>query len=279
MIKIKCRNCGKEFSIYKYRLNMSKDICCSRKCGAELTTRRNGGTPINVDKIKNSNNFYYLMGLISTDGYIHVGLPKIKHNRKKLSIKRYIRISLARKDKDILYKIKDVIGGNVKDYPNRKTGLNSIGCTVWETSQNDFIDHILKTTNIQYNNKTFNLNVTEWFNGLSPIQKLYYIRGVFDGDGGITIHKNKTLNSIGWNTSIITASLDFINMLINYFKSCNIYTRYKEINKKYHYCYWTKKQFSVEMLDHIYGNISNDDLYINRKYEKYKIIKDNYVKT
>ena len=100
MIEVKCKYCGVVFNVYPYRLK--KDgLCCSRECLGRITTKNFVGNPININSAKLKIEFYYLIGLICSDGYIHIGEYSRKGRNKK-SEKRYIRITLHLSDKDIL---------------------------------------------------------------------------------------------------------------------------------------------------------------------------------
>jgi len=261
MIKLKCSNCNKDFSIYPYRLKKCNKICCSVKCTSEYKMKFFGTDKIiNYQDFNLNPNFYYLLGLICTDGHIRIA----KNYRQ-------VGINLQIGDKDVLNDIQKIFGGSFHEYPNRKHPVAS-----WNTYYKEFTEYLINTINIKPNNKTFDLDVNKWFKTLSENNKKYFIRGVFDGDGGITYNQKKT-GFLEWSVSFVSCSQPFFNMVENFLLNLNLIDTKYILDRK-HLCYylcWGKRQLSYNLLKFLYNNLDiNNDLFIRRKYNAFSKIKE-----
>jgi hypothetical protein len=98
----------------------------------------------------------------------------------------------------------------------------------------------------------------------------HFIRGYIDGDGCIYIYKavSKTYSSPALN---ILGTEEFLNTLkkCKNWRDIKIYKKSKQQARTLNYC----GKYVVEMLDEIYANST---IYLDRKYEKYLLIKKLY---
>lgn len=204
--------------------------------------------------------FYYLIGLICTDGNI-----RYPTEVKKKGIGYSCHINLNKQDKALIERIKEKFGGNIfhaKDNTIR-----------WYISSRPFIEY-LQRIGVTHN-KSKTLNVKDWFIQLSFKNQKHFIRGVIDGDGSIKEYKHnfRTFN-------ICSGSPDFYNMLKNYF--CNNYPTIplKEQHRPtYSYIIYNGKNM-IKPLTDIYEDVSEIIrpkqqfvLYMKRKYETFKQIR------
>jgi len=119
-----------------------------------------------------------------------------------------------------------------------------------------------------YKNKTFNCELPK----LDDQYMGDFLRGFFDGDGCIYVGIDKRNNNITGEVVIVSTN-DFIYDSIKYLTSHNInasYFRDKNHDERI-------GKFRIRQLDSLlklftlmYGNITNDSIYLDRKYNKYK---------
>lgn len=189
---------------------------------------------------KESPNMAWLMGFIAADGYI----------RKD---ENEIGIGLARKDKEILEKIKTLLELEtpVKDYTTQ-TGYDCSKLT-WTCEQHkkDLAKYHITPAKTFTLIPPYNLNKKYWID---------FIRGYFDGDGSINLIQQGALR---WQVCSATKSI--IEWIINFFyeeyqiPKVNIYT----INNKnpLYYC-----QYSTNATKKIYNILyTKDSLSLERK--------------
>lgn len=191
----------------------------------------------------------YWLGFIFADGYISSHTP----NKKKTY---RFELSLAIKDKDHLDKFNifmGYLGNNVKcdSYRCRWfignkhlwTTLNNYGCTP------------RKSLTLKFPDKTI-------FKSKDLIR--HFIRGYFDGDGCVTLQKNKY--SIRPYVSII-GTWEFLNSIEHYLNYPTLAKIYKDKrSQKNTYTLWFKTIESFDFLDKVYENAT---IYLNRKYNRY----------
>jgi len=216
----------------------------------------------NVLKHKNCNDFYYLIGLICTDGTV------IRKNQTPSAIGSRCSIVQHTKQKDLLEAIKSKFGGIVVHETKTKSSR-------WTISDAAFVEYLINTVGIQ-NNKTHTLDVARWFDTLSEKRKRFFVRGVLDGDGNV-FHdaKRDKFHKI----SIFSCSKAFITMLSAYFDSSKIYTQKARPNT------WSKQDgynvvFSgkrcVRYFTPIFNTVKLDGLFLKHKYNKFLKIKQRY---
>jgi len=166
---------------------------------------------------KNDNDFYYLIGLICTDGCL------VWKGKTPSATADRCTISQHTNNSDLLYKIKNKFGGIVVHERNRPH-------SVWASSNKDFVKYLRTEVGLE-DKKTFSLDVTNWFSTLNETQKRHFVRGVIDGDGNVFYDKRK---NVFHKVSIFSASVCFITMLSNYLNNSKIYIQKPRQNS------WTK---------------------------------------
>lgn len=201
-------------------------------------------------------NMAWLLGFIASDGCIEKD-------------RNVIKISLSNIDREILEKIKQEISleSEVKDYVDN-AGFNKSKLQ-WSSEQH-------KKDLASYGiipQKTFNLKCPNKLNNQFIID---YIRGYWDGDGSITIIRNN-YNSLEWQ--IISATKEILEFFVEYLykeydiPKVNIHEFIRDNHTLYILQYST--QSSLKLYHIMYDNISEKDLFISRKKEKYdKIVQE-----
>lgn len=219
----------------------------------------------NILKHQEDNNFYYLIGLICTDGYI------TWKGKTPSALADRCCISQHTRNSDILYKIKNKFGGIVVHERNRPQ-------STWATSNSDFVKFLRFTVGLGVN-KTFELNITKWFNTLNEVQKRYFVRGVIDGDGNVFYDKRK---NVFHKISIFSASTSFITMLSVYLNNSKIYIQKPRQNSwtkniGYSICVTGKK--CVSLFAPIFNDVKDKAcITLEYKYNDFNKIKERYKK-
>ncbi len=212
---------GYDTSINKHKYNVKEDFF------------RNG-----VDTQEKA----YLLGLLYADGSVDTGGK--------------MRISLQEGDKDILYKLKEILGytgplHTIDKGPGRY--IQKCLCINRKTLTDDIIKLGCPP------NKAFKLKFPTNDIVLSGLV-WHFIRGYFDGDG-----------SAGDSYCNITGCYDFIYGLSNFLNKSNIehkiYQRYKErpAKKSSHSLFIMKKQHRLKFYNLLY---ENSRIHLHRKYNK-----------
>lgn len=257
-VETRCENCG--ITVFKSKkglvTNKYKPFCgmvC--KCEYEQKIRDPKGFAI-LDH-KDTSNFSYLLGLIATDG--HIDYPR----ENSSSTNSACIIELKGHDKDLLIKLTDIFGGCIYDtFTNRK---DKTSMCKWYLNNRNFIAYLRGIGFIH--NKTHTLDLTEWFNGITEMNKWHFIRGVWDGDGTITIDKNGKCR-----ISFISASENFADMIYNFLVSrglnaCKCIRKNIKYNSSYYIISLSRKSGRISFIDKLYGDIQNG-IYLIRKYNK-----------
>ena len=145
-----------------------------------------------LSKFQNDNDFYYLLGLLATDGSIS----------EDSSI---IRIGLSPLDIDCLYSLYNKFSGNIIHYKKVKDEItHNPEYAVWSVIDYKFCDFLKKIGITPC--KSLTLNISQYFESLTHIQQGFFIRGVIDGDGSIMISPNSTKTAVRGCISIGTGS-------------------------------------------------------------------------
>lgn len=188
----------------------------------------------------------YFLGLLYADGYIH--------DKNSLY---YCTISLLNRDLDILKKFKDIIGftGDIKFYKN-KTG-NIMGSLHF--CSKEIVNDLIKCG--CFNNKSLTIRFP-LTNILPPKLTHHFIRGYFDGDGGIWRGSRKNR----WTVNI-TSNKNFLNDLANIFLIPNNIKYYIQDHKTYGELVISGNNQIREFLIEIY---KDSGVYMERKYKLYK---------
>lgn len=207
----------------------------------------------NFFEVLNENSLYVL-GFLYADGY---------HNENRKSI----RLSLKETDEEILVKIKNVLGSN------RPLGV--------DTSRGEnFKQKYLDINNVKISNrlkilgcvqnKTFKITFPDFI----PDEIMrHFIRGYFDGDGGLTLYINTNkLNKKQTKKQKLTfrGTKHFCEGLKKYLNTqLNVGGHIGE--DKIFCLEYSGKNEIIKILDHLYDNST---IYLERKKNKYKILKN-----
>lgn len=201
-------------------------------------------------------NMAWLLGFIASDGCIEKD-------------RNVIKISLSNIDREILEKIKQEISleSEVKDYVDNAGFSKSKLQWSSEQHKKDLASYGIIPQ------KTFNLKCPNKLNNQFIID---YIRGYWDGDGSITIIRNN-YNSLEWQ--ITSATKEILEFFVEYLykeydiPKVNIHEFIRDNHILYILQYST--QSSLKLYHIMYDNISEKDLFISRKKEKYdKIVQE-----
>ena len=139
----------------------------------------------------------------------------------------------------------------------------------WSLSNKRFIDYLVNCVGIG-ECKTYNLDISKWFNTLNRGYKLAVIRGIIDGDGCVYFQNNGYSHRI----LITSASIQFINMINEYFGNCGrirTYRNNKSTVDTYDLSFNTRNSL---ILNDVFGNVT--DIFLDRKLQKYLKIKEYY---
>ncbi len=221
-------------------------------CQYEYTLKKRDPLAANILNNKDWD-FYYLIGLIVTDGTL-----RYPNSNKTKNIGYSFSITACNSDIKLIQCLHKRFGGKIS---KRKDN-----CLAWYVSNKKFIEFLLNEVGIT-KNKTYALNVTKWFNTLSHDNKLNFLRGVIDGDGSIKIF-NKNFRTF----NICTGSPSFRDMICEFLKqnySNNVKIEIPK-NKKYSYIRYNGR-YMLDFLNDVYKNIDNK-IFLKRKFETFKQI-------
>lgn len=234
VIKVKCQICGNHIYRKPWLVDKIKPTC-SYKCIGLYNQAQIKDKDMEIFNLKDTKNFNYLLGLLTTDGYIYD-----KYNKWHCSI------GLNNKDKYILEKIKSIFGGRLIRH--------SETATKWMLHNKPFVKWLIDIGIT--NKKSLTVDVSRYFNTLSLDNKNAFMRGVIDGDGFIS----------KYCFGISSGSIVFLEMCKKFFKAGTI--------SRGSGCYnLTINKEAYRCLKPLY-NICDKDLHLSRKRLKYKIIEE-----
>jgi hypothetical protein len=256
-VPVNCKQCGDITYHNKYYYKkMNGVVFCSQRCCVYYKDPKQSKIMEHI----NSTNFYYLIGLLATDGYIcYPGAENIKRKIYQCVIK------LSKKDKEILYRIQNIFGGSI----NKENNENTYS---WYISNKDFICYLKDVVGLT-NKKTYTLDTTTWFLELKQQFKNAFIRGCYDGDGTVFFSHTDFFRC---HSAICSASKKFADMFLNYYQNSRLNVHKKERTTGYsptcdlYYVYLNGRNI-LQMKD-VYQLDTEKDLYLKRKYDTYKHI-------
>jgi hypothetical protein len=200
-------------------------------------------------------NSLYVLGILYADGY---------HNEKRKSI----RISLKETDSEILLKINNLIGSN------RPLGVDSF-------KGENFTQKYLDINNVTISkkltelgcvqNKTFKITFPDF---LSQENLKHFIRGYFDGDGGLSTYEvvdKKTKKPIIKYKLTFRGTKDFCKKLKKILED-ELNVGGSISSEKIPSLSYSGKNQIIKLMDYLYRDST---IYLSRKFQKYKTIKNN----
>lgn len=224
-----------------------------------------------LTRTKNENIFseetetsFYLAGFIAADGNIS--------NFKK---NYHLHIGLSENDEEHLINIQKLFNSNsnIRTYKNNSyINKRNIKSTIkaFTICSKQIFNDLIKNFNITPN-KSLTLKFPKHLINHSMIH--HFIRGYFDGDGSWTIRNPNQINkqskiNIGFD---ITGTENFINNIQNILNA-NIALPPNKIsmNKNIYRLRYSGNKLSSLIGDWMYNNAT---IYLNRKYERYKLAK------
>lgn len=241
LVKHNCKACGKE--VYREEKQNILNHFCSDEC--EYNYNDPKGSKI-LEK-QNDENFYYLLGLIATDGTVSTDTNTVI-------------ISLSHCDYKLLYNIKEYFGGKIHTYSNSST-------MAWDICNSKFHKYLMDIGIT--NKKSLTLNVEEWFNKLPYNFQQHFVRGSIDGDGSLSVFNNQL------TFSLYSCSSKFCSLIRDWFDvSYSIYTsKLKSGTNQHVFC--DTGFNSINFINKLYNNFDkNKHLGLKRKYQTYEIFKN-----
>lgn len=227
-------------------LNIPKGTVRYNLVKSGITPRSTKGMKFHIDKTRvpletvsskeGTPDFDYFIGILATDGCIHKSKISVQFSKENSEILSHWRKFLDNKV-------------NIKTFTRKKDNR-----TYYEVSfKSQPIADYLRNFGIT-ERKTFTLKL--------PYINWNIIRGVFDGDGCLTVDK-RTMNS--WRFEICSASIDFIHQLNDFLVENRLHPIVtKEKN------YYNISIGKLTELYYIYTNIYKDSsCFLLRKYEKF----------
>lgn len=251
LIPVECKFCKKTVLRNKSYIKDHPRTFCTEECKVYFNDPKQSKI---MDYI-NDNDFYYLIGLISTDGYINYPGSNTKSKTYRCMIK------LNTSDSQVLYDIQNKFGGSL-------TLENKGNTTSWYVSNRVFVTYLRDVVGLT-NNKTYNLDVTTWYNSLCSAFRYSFLHGCYDGDGGIYFYSG---NSIRYHASICSASKIFAEMIAKATDS-KITVRGKKQNKKatcdLYYIYHNRNNI-LKLKEVFYNPILT--IYLHRKKQNFDLV-------
>jgi hypothetical protein len=256
--KVPCKNCGDDIYASKQTLHKHGHAFCSVECKCIHTQKRKDPKGANIlDNVKDAD-FYYLLGLLASDGTIIYPQSDNKY------VAYACRLHLSKKDEMLLNDIHDKFGGTITSDRSKYI--------IWQLTHKKFL-LFLKDIGITTKKTNF-LDITLWFNTLDDKFKWSFFRGYFDGDGTIYRYTPKNAGYCIHNASIVFKSETVFNMFKQFFKTYH-FREYTEMNKMGNTMYRLSfhGSYAIPVLRAMY-DISG--IKLKRKYNKYLNLKEYY---
>lgn len=215
---------------------------------------------VNKDYFKHIDepNKAYWLGFIQADGCIY----------KQDSTLRF-QMNLSSKDAGHLEKLREAIEATypVKEKIVRLKGKEYSSSQIRIDSKEFCINLMENGIDIK---KSLNSNFPDLPSELMP----HYIRGFFDGDGGMKFDKRGSNTRTRIN---FTGGKDFLEKLKDYFDSIGVIASKKAIEKnsrsEAHMLSYSSKDNNIKIYQHLYNSA---EIYLDRKFEKINEMLDRY---
>lgn len=161
-----------------------------------------GDRKTNIMKFKDDLDFYYLIGLIATDGGLRDDTCLIK-------------IGLHPDDRELLFKLRDKFGSNIIHYAKEPGEITkNPEYVVWSFLDKTFRDWINERGITP--KKSLTMNVENMFNEFNEQQKWAFLRGVLDGDGSVQVKLSDGHLTMRGHISIGSGSYSFAKMISDF---------------------------------------------------------------
>jgi len=247
LAEVNCEYCNEKVYRAKNKSVYKRKNFCNQVC------KQNYNNPLTAKIMdhKDTPNFNYLLGLIASDGYV---------NRKKRG--ETVVLGFGSKYPDelkLLKELQSLYGGRIHSGSNKSNYIH--------LTNHNFYEYCLSIGLSP--KKSLSLDVTKWFSGLCEENKWAFIRGCFDGDGCFT-HFFNSFGRFEGRANFTSGSEPFAKMIHDFLKLNTKINKYKNNYNLNINCSNIEKTFSP-----MYKNIETE-LYLERKYLKYKIIRDYY---
>ena len=247
-----CDFCSKEVTTSKRTniksINLRKHTFCSVDCKWQFYLKDTDPKQFNIlEKI--NNNFFYLIGLIASDGYIKLpGHPKTSTGYSCI-------IELHENDQILLENINNEFGGSLTPNKNKQS-------VIWNINNRKYIQFLRNEVGLT-NNKSLTMDIENWFIKLNQDQKYSFIRGLFDGDGSIWFTKSSNT----WGANIVSHSEKMLDMLYDYFttQSFNVKRSKNDIHFN-----------GTHTIEPLTSFMTDKELHMPRKYSKFLEMKEFY---
>lgn len=223
--------------------------------------KRNKHSDDHIMSMITGTDFNYLLGLLIADGCI--SNPSTAYS---------VHISLEDKSVDVLYKLHKKYGGIlnkfIKSAPDDK-GVEFFEWNILSIQFHEFLTSIGIT-----HNKTFTVNINDYWNKLKYEDRCALLRGLIDGDGSIGIFKNSSNIMVG-TIQFGTASVHIHDMIKSFIPNCRCSSRILPNGTKF-YTIGIHGEYTSKVLSMIYDDGCGHDLHIGYKYAIAKIIQEFY---
>ncbi len=194
----------------------------------------------------------WLLGLLFTDGSV----------RKIGNKTGQIRLSLQLQDEPTINMIKEILHLDCKTQYDKREGKEAVGFEF----VNEQIFNDLKNFGIVPNKTYYTKGL--YLDKIPEELQRHYLRGLFDGDGGLTFSGNIYEISVDFTSYFKETVEDFqkaIDIKLDK-KEHNII----QVSENKSRCAWRGRQQCLKILSYLYEDAS---FYLKRKYDKYLRIK------
>lgn len=206
------------------------------------------------DYIDNEEKAYWL-GFVYADGYITTG--------------NNLGITLSNKDIDHLYKFIKAINGNFQPKTYKGTGYSENLYSRVMLKSKRVVDGLIKN-GVKYN-KSLILEFPS--NEQVPDNLIrHFIRGYFDGDGSIVLSKNSINMKVCGTKEFLYKMISTLNNNCTYEYKKVLYKRRNDDKNTYYISFGGRLKV-LDALEFIY---SNSTIYLDRKYERYQTLLQNF---
>lgn len=194
----------------------------------------------------------YWLGFIAADGYIR---SKLQHNNLALGI------CLSQKDKCHIEKFKNDIKATnpILDFKENKFGTTNSRLIIVDEH---LCQSLIQLGIVEHKSLTLTFPVAEQV----PQHLInHFVRGYFDGDGSIKKHGDG-----GFDISIL-GTYEFLSAIKDIYGIDNKLSKNKHCSTNSYNLTFGGNQKSYNFLYQLYNNA---DVYLDRKYQRYKILKE-----